>query len=167
MINCQFESGSKVNLRHVTVDGIIIKDGKVLLSKRGSYNGKPILESGKWSLIGGFVDLNETVVQAFEREAMEETGCKITNIKLLQVIDKPGRRNEDRQNISFVFIADFESMIDVSTEEVVELKWFPLDELPSIEEMAFDHGESLQSYKQFLEDKNSIKMEERFPGIIL
>jgi hypothetical protein len=42
MIKCEFENGSAAGLRHVTVDGIIMRYNQVLLSKRDSYNGKPI-----------------------------------------------------------------------------------------------------------------------------
>ena len=55
MIICSFENGNKTSLRHVTVNAIVIKDNQVLLGKRGTFNGKPILESGKWGLLGGFL----------------------------------------------------------------------------------------------------------------
>ena len=55
MITCYFENNNKAFLRHVTVNAIVIKDNQVLLGKRGTFNGKPILESGKWGLLGGFL----------------------------------------------------------------------------------------------------------------
>lgn len=51
MINCFFENNNKTSLRHVTVNAIVIKNDQVLLGKRGTLNGKPILESGKWGLL--------------------------------------------------------------------------------------------------------------------
>jgi hypothetical protein len=35
-------------------------------------------------------------------------------------------------------------------EEVTHLEWFPLDKLPPIEEMAFDHGDDILLYKEYL-----------------
>jgi len=167
MIKCKYENGLIVNLRHATVDGIIVRNNEVLLNKRGSFDGKPILESGKWGLIGGFIDRDETISQAFQREAMEEAGCKITNIKLFRINDNPNRPKEDRQNITFILVADFVSMVDSLTEEVRELKWFNFDNLPKTEEIAFDHGEDLCMYREYLKDKNSLKTLERFPTAIL
>ena len=54
MITCTFENKNKASLRHVTVNAIVVKDNQVLLGKRGTVNGKPVLESGKWGLLGGF-----------------------------------------------------------------------------------------------------------------
>lgn len=60
MINCQFEDGGKANLRHVTTNAIVTKNKQVLLGKRGTYhNGKPLLEAGKWALLGGFFNRDE------------------------------------------------------------------------------------------------------------
>ena len=165
MIKCNFEWGSSTSLRHVVVDGIIMHGNEVLLNKRGMYNGKPITESGKWGLIGGYVDRDETISGALQREAMEEAGCKIDNLRLFLIIDKPDRPKEDRQNIAFLIVADLVSQENVSTEEVKELKWFNLDNLPPKEEIAFDHGDTLQKYKEFIE--NSTKEINRFPAKIL
>jgi len=30
MINCEFENGDKASLRHVVVDNLVLKDGKIL-----------------------------------------------------------------------------------------------------------------------------------------
>lgn len=67
MITCTFENNNKALLRHVTVNAIIIKDRQVLLGKRGSFNGKPISESGKWGLLGGFFDRDENLTQAVKQ----------------------------------------------------------------------------------------------------
>lgn len=154
MLTCYFENGDKVGLRHVVVSAIIIKDGKVLLSKRGTYKGKPILESGKWALLGGYVDRDETMVEAVQREAMEEAGWILKNIQLFRIIDNPNRPNDNgRQNVSIVFIADGVSCIPTTNEEVTEMAWFELDNLPPKEQIAFDFYDTLQLYKKYLKEK--------------
>ena len=55
--------------RGVSVDGVIIRDNKILLIKRGNEPFK-----GFWALPGGYVDWNESTEEAVAREMMEETG---------------------------------------------------------------------------------------------
>lgn len=74
MINCFFENNDQASFRHITVNAIAIKDNQVLLGKRGTLDGKPILESGKWGLLGGFFNRDENLIQATKREVMEEGG---------------------------------------------------------------------------------------------
>ena len=99
MLTCIFEDGGKASLRHAIVDTLVLKDGKLLLVKR---TGK-LLEGGKWALVGGFVDRDETLAQAAAREVMEETGWTVKDMTLLRINDSPSRPHEDRQNVAFVF----------------------------------------------------------------
>jgi 8-oxo-dGTP diphosphatase len=149
VINCIFENGNKASLRHVTVNAIVVKNKQVLLGKRATSNGKLMLESGKWGLLGGFFDRDENLTQAIKREVMEESGWEINNLKLFRINDNPNRPKEDRQNVDFVFIADALKQIGTFDEEVKELKWFSLDKLPSI---AFDHGDALDLYIKHLKE---------------
>lgn len=153
MITCFFENNDKVNLRHVTVGAIVVKGGKVLLGKRGTFKGKPILESGKWSLIGGFMERNESTTEAIRREVMEESGLTLKNIQLLRINDNPNRPKEDRQNVDFIFFGEADKQTETSDEEVKELKWFSLDELPEKVSLAFDHGDDLELYIKYLKEK--------------
>jgi ADP-ribose pyrophosphatase YjhB (NUDIX family) len=157
MINCTFEHGSQTNLRHVTCDAIIVKAGKVLLEKRGSFKGKKLLESGKWALIGGFLDLNETIVQGIKREIKEEIGIEVDSLELFRIVNHPDRPNEDRQNVTFVFVTeDIKGDPKADGEEVSELKWFELENLPDPKDMAFDHLESIELYKKFLKENHNL-----------
>lgn len=154
MINCYFENGDKAGLRHVVVAVIIVRDKKILLGERGNFNGKPILESGKWALTGGFMDRDETLIKAARREVLEETGWKINQLNLFRIVDNPNRPNDNgRQNVSFVFIADAVSQVPTKTEEVTKLAWFDLDNLPPKENIAFDFYDSLILYKKYLKRK--------------
>ena len=152
MISCTFENGSKTSLRHVTVNAIVIKDGKILMGKRGTYNGKPILESGKWALIGGFFDRDETLEQSVKREVLEETGWNIDNVKLFRINDNPNRPKEDRQNVDIIFITQAKEKVGESDEEVTETEWFALDSLPPRDQIAFDHADSIELYQKYLKE---------------
>jgi 8-oxo-dGTP diphosphatase len=57
---------------------IINANSNYLMIKRASNDGN------RWELPGGGIDKNETFIQAVRREAKEETGLFITNIKLVK-----------------------------------------------------------------------------------
>lgn len=157
MITCTFEDNGIGKLRHVTINALVVKDGKVLLGKRGTYNGgEPLLEAGKWALIGGFLSRDETVEQALKREIKEESGWEVDNLRLLHIKDNPDRPAEDRQNVEFVYIVDAINKTSESDEEVSRLEWFSLDSIPPKEEIAFDHQDDLTIYTRFL--KNNLPL---------
>lgn len=149
MIRCEFEDGKKVSLRHVTVDCLIVKDNRLLMTRRADF----LLHGGKLCLPGGFLDRDETVTEGLRREVREETGYEIQNLTLFRINDNPFRKSEDRQNISFVFLAESGEKVSEPDQEVKELVWIDLSNLPKEEEVAFDHFEDIEFYLQFLKEK--------------
>ena len=157
MLTCTFEDGGSASLRHVTVNAIVLKDNKVLLGKRGTYNnGKPLLEAGKYGLLGGYFNREETMIECVKREVHEESGWEIDNLRLLRINYNPNRPAEDRQNIDIIFIADAVKSSGTSDEEVSRLEWFDLSALPSPHEVAFDHFDALVMCNSFLAGKIQI-----------
>jgi 8-oxo-dGTP diphosphatase len=78
---------------------------------------------------------------------MEESGWRIENLRLLRIKDYPDRPHEDRQNISFVYIADAVREMGKHDWETTELKWFALSALPPSNEIAFDHASDIELYQ--------------------
>lgn len=155
MITCIFEDGKKatdISLRHVVVDVLVIKDNKVLLEKRT----KKLLEGGKWALVGGFVERDETTQGAAIRETFEETGYRVKDLQLLTIRDNPDRPHEDRQNVSFVYICQALEKEGESDWEVDTLQWFSFASLPNEKEIAFDHYKNIQLYLEYKEKKISL-----------
>ena len=150
MITCTFEEGGNASLRHVVLTTIVNRNNQILLGKRGTYNGKPISEYGKWGPPGGFLERDETIAQAAAREVLEESGWTIKNLKLFRINDNPNRPAEDRQNVDFIYLAEGVKKIGNHDEEVQEQKWFDLVDLPSHEEFAFDHYENIKLYLEYL-----------------
>jgi len=142
MINCTFENGNKASLRHAVVDVLVIHEGKILLVKRAAH----LSNGGKYGLVGGFVDRDETTKEAAIREVQEETGYRIKIDRLLQIVDSPNRPAEDRQNISFVYIASVIDKVSEPDNESSEVKWFDLEKLPKESEFAFDHYKNIEVY---------------------
>lgn len=146
MLKCIFENGNEASLRHVTVDVLVLLGEKILLIRRN----KKILEGGKWGLLGGYVERDETLKEAAEREILEESGYKVQNLRLLTIRDNPDRPHEDRQNIACVFFCEATDKVGTSDWEVDEEQWFSLDALPDKDHIAFDHFQNIQLYKRYL-----------------
>jgi 8-oxo-dGTP diphosphatase len=148
MINCIFENNNKASLRHVTVDVIVTKENKILLVKRALR----LIEGGKYGLIGGFLDRDETIIEGAKREVKEETGYNVDIVGLLRIKNKPDRPGENRQNVSFVFIAEALDRVGEADDESTEVAWFDLNNLPDQSDFAFDHYDDIALY---LKNKNN------------
>ncbi len=62
----------------IGVGGVVIRDGKVLLIRRGHEPGR-----GWWQLPGGYAEADEPVVAAVEREVLEEAGVRAKVVEVL------------------------------------------------------------------------------------
>lgn len=154
MIICFFEDTQKelqrhAELRHVTVNAIIVKDGKILLTKRAPH----LLHGDKYAYPGGFIDRNETAEEAVRREVKEEAGYGVTKTTLFRINDYPFRKGEDRQNIDFIFIAEVGDKVGKPDHEVTDVQWFPLDNLPQEELFAFDQYENIQLFLKYQKEQ--------------
>jgi 8-oxo-dGTP diphosphatase len=153
MIACAFEDGKAGKLRHAIVDAIVIKDNSVLMVKRTAS----LVEGGKWGLVGGFVDRDETTKEAVAREVFEESGYRLKAINFFTIIDRPDRKNEDRQNIAFVYVCEVGEKEGKPDWESTDQQWFELNNLPKSEEIAFDHEQIINLYLQH-QNNPSIKL---------
>lgn len=151
MIHCTFEDGKPAikGLRHAVVDIIVLDGDKILLVKRAAH----LTNGGKYAIIGGFVDRDETTMMASVREVKEETGYACTPYLLLRIADNPNRPKEDRQNVSFVYVARVGEKVGERDNEASEVTWFDLHNLPEKESFAFDHYENIQLYLQYQKQK--------------
>jgi ADP-ribose pyrophosphatase YjhB (NUDIX family) len=149
MITCTFEHGQNGRLRHIVTHAIAEKEGCILLVKRAAF----LSEGGKWALPGGFLDRDETAKEGVLREFREETGWEGKVISLFRINSKPNRPKEDRQNVSFEYIIQPLKEIGRPDDESSEVIWFPVDQLPSMDDMAFDLGETVQLYLEYRKSK--------------
>ncbi len=104
-----------------------IKDDKVLLSRRFNTGWM----DGKYSLISGHIDGNETVFEAMVREALEEAGLKIDPLDLIPATVI--HRKSDVEYIDFFFVVKKWQGTPTIKEpnKCDDLSWHPLDNLPN------------------------------------
>lgn len=104
-----------------------IKDDKVLLSRRFNTGWM----DGKYSLISGHIDGNETVFEAMVREALEEAGLKIDPLDLIPATVI--HRKSDVEYIDFFFVVKKWQGTPIIKEpnKCDDLSWHPLDNLPN------------------------------------
>ena len=116
---------------NVGVAAIVVEDGAVLLTRRGGS-----FRPGLWDLPGGFCDPDETPEDCAVRELAEETGCAIHVDRFLgHLIDTYGADGDFTLNA--VFVAHITAGEPVPADDVAELRWFALDDLPGRELLAF------------------------------
>ena len=120
----------------VCVDGVHVKDGKILLLKR---NVEPF--KGYWHLVGGHVEANESLIEAVKREFKEETGLDVT---VGGILDARIETTFDRIKIIVAFeITSAEGEIRLNSENEA-YSWF--DEIPC---------NSVYNYAKYLPKKHS------------
>jgi 8-oxo-dGTP diphosphatase len=136
---------------YLAVDCIIFGfdgDGlKVLLVKRAM---EP--EVGKWSLMGGFIDKNESIESGAKRVLYKLTGLENIFMKQLYVFGEP-TRDPVARTISVAYYA----LINIlnHNERLVKehgAHWFPISEIPKL---IFDHREMMD--KALLALKEDVK----------
>jgi ADP-ribose pyrophosphatase YjhB (NUDIX family) len=62
----------------IGVGGVVMRDDKVLLIRRGHEPGR-----GWWQLPGGYAECDEPLVEAVEREVLEEAGVRAKVVEVL------------------------------------------------------------------------------------
>ena len=130
-------------VRPVTVDGLIIKEGKTLLVKR---NNEPYF--GFWAIPGGYVEWEETCEEAVVREVKEETNLKTGIKSMVGVYSDPSR--SPYHTITVAYLLEILGGEVKKSEEATDINWFPLDNLPPL---AFDHKEIIKDYvEKFLKE---------------
>jgi ADP-ribose pyrophosphatase YjhB (NUDIX family) len=107
------------------VQGILERDGKVLLARRAHDPRK-----GHWDLPGGFLHETESALDGLRREFREETGIEVEPVELMRIDVEP-YAHRHVFSVTYVVRGDGDP---VAADDVAEVRWFACDELP---EMAF------------------------------
>jgi len=122
--------------RAVSIDALIVRDGNILLIKRGIEPYKDF-----WGLPGGHLDFDEKIEDAVRREVKEETGLVVTSLLLHGIYDSPSRHPKQSVAISYITETIGEPK---AGDDAAEVQFFLINNLPS--ELAFDHNKIIADY---------------------
>lgn len=112
----------------IDIRAAVFKDNRILMVKEKI--------DGKWSLPGGWADIDLSIKENLKKEAMEEAGAKIEPLRILGIYDR--NRNI---NISFphsvykIFVqCQYIENKFIENIETEETDFFSLEELPELSE---------------------------------
>ncbi len=110
----------------VDVRGAVFKDARVLLVRERS--------DGRWTLPGGWVDVNDSPAHAVEREIFEESGYRARAMKLAALLDK--NRHPHPPNVHHIykllFLCELTGGQASCSLETDAVEFFALDALPEL-----------------------------------
>ena len=115
----------------VGVGAVVVKDGKVLLIKRGVDPNK-----GVWAIPGGSLKLGETLQEGAEREIMEETGITVRAKEPVYSFDFFERDGDGRVRFHYVVVdmmADYIGGEVQGADDALEARWVSPEELKDME----------------------------------
>ncbi len=124
---------------------LLVNEKNQLLLQRRSDNGL-------WAYPGGSMEPGETFEECAKREVLEETGLHCLELKLFTVFSGKKYIYPNKDQIypaEAIFICEkYEGEIVAQKEEVAELKYFDMGELP--EDITPMNVEPIQKLKEYL-----------------
>lgn len=112
----------------VDVRGAVFRGNEVLLVQE-------LIDGGRWTLPGGWADINTTPSENAVREVREEAGLIVTTRKLAMVCDRD-KAGHDKPHPFHVYKLFFLCEVAGETEkkegETGEARYFPVDALPEL-----------------------------------
>ena len=115
----------------VGVGAVIIRDGQVLLVKRGREPAK-----GLWAVPGGAVEPGETLQAAAEREIFEESGVVIRAGEPIFVFDLIEKDETGALKFHYVIVdlrAEYVSGEPVAADDAADARWLKPRDLDSLD----------------------------------
>ncbi len=111
----------KLGVRAAVFDG----RGRILLVRE-------TIDGGRWTLPGGWADVNQTPAESAEREVFEESGYRVRATKLAAVWDRArqGHPAGSASVIKLAFLCRLEGGAPATSLETSGCDWFAEDAIP-------------------------------------
>ena len=110
----------------VDVRGGVFRDERVLLVRERT--------DGRWTLPGGWVDVNDAPSEAVAREIFEESGYRARAVKLAALVDK--NRHPHPPGVHHIyklfFVCELEGGDPAASSETDAVEFFPVHALPPL-----------------------------------
>jgi len=137
-----------MNRPKVGIGMLVMRNGKVLLGKRKGAHG-----SGEYAGLGGHLEFNESIEDCARREALEEAGIEIKNIRFLclsNIKKYPGKHYIDI-GIAVDWAKNEPKVMEKDRNEGWD--WYDLDNLPSpLFACEPNYFEALKTGKNFFDE---------------
>ena len=125
----------------IVTRAIIINDqGKVLIGKRARNDA-----IGKWALVGGKPDGDETAEKAIVREVQEELGLSFKPKLWMEEVDDNFGQGEEWK--VYYFYGPAEGVLKTKPDEISEVAFVSERDLENLD-IAYDHKEILKNFFQ-------------------
>lgn len=109
---------------------VLFKGGKTLMLRRFNTG----YEDGKYSLVAGHVDKEETFTQCIVRESKEEAGVILNpaDLKIAHVMQRKHEGKENNERIDVFFTAEkwTGEIENKEANKCDDLSWFSLENIP-------------------------------------
>lgn len=112
----------------VDTRAFIVSSNKILLIRENA-------DAGRWTLPGGWADVNETPSESIVREVEEESGYVVTPLRLLAVFDREAQKHPPPfpyHVYKLIFQCEIVGGAPRATSESSESKFFAVDDLPEL-----------------------------------
>ena len=123
-----------------TVGAVIVRDGRALITKRGS---EP--EKGRFDVPGGFLNAGEEALDGLRRELKEELGVEV-DVSIDDCLQMATHTYGDDDEAGYVLAIGFSARLrsgePKAADDVADLQWVTLDELDDID-FAWEHDREL------------------------
>ena len=129
VVHGDFEWPSEIGYATPKVDvrGAVFRNGEVLLIREAS--------TGKWTLPGGWADVNLTPAENVEKECLEESGYEVKARLVTAIVDRDraGYPANPHAIYKIFFLCDLRGGAPRVSHETTEVAFFPLDALPELD----------------------------------